>query len=155
MTLASSVRLGLGFAACAAVLVAATVWGAVPPQYGPCPQDPAEPLTISHCVLGPSRLVAVLKLVVSLLAIVGASVYVATTALRFRVIGGAAAASLCSLLGLLAQYAVISQTFDEGLKPWLSAAAVVACVFFLFGALVAWVSTRLWPNKSLERTREG
>jgi hypothetical protein len=155
MTLTSSIRLVLGLAACGVVLILAALWGEVPARYGPCPEDPAEPYSIAHCVLGPSRLVAVLKLAISLLAIAGSAVLAAMTVQKSRVIIGAAAASLCSLVGLSARHVVFAQTFDVGFAPSLSAVAIVACVFFLFGALVVWGMARWWPNKSLERTREG
>jgi hypothetical protein len=155
MTLAGSIRLGLGLLACVGVLILAIVWGHVPARYGPCPEDPANPYIISHCVLGPPLLVVILKLAISLMAIAGAAVLATRAAPKLKVTIGAFAASFCSLFGLFAVNAVVAQTFTVGFAASLEAVVTVACLFFLFGASVAWVTARWWPNKSLERTREG
>jgi hypothetical protein len=154
MTLSSSIRLGLGFAACVAALILATLWGEVPARFGPCPEDPANPYMIAHCLLGPPPLVVALKLAISLLAIAGPAVLAARAAPAFKVIAGAVATSFSSLFGLLARHAVMAQTFDVGSMPSLNVVAIVGCIFFLFGALVAWATARWWPNNSLERTRD-
>ena len=154
MTLAGSIRLGLSFVGCVTALMLAIAWGQVPARYGPCPQDPANPYGLSTCVLGPPPPVLVLKLAVALIAIAGAAVFATRAAPKLKVTIGAAAASFCSLCGLLAINAVAAQTFKGGIAPSPEAAVVVACTFFLFGALVAWVTARWWPNNSLERTRE-
>src|SRR5688572_9106183 len=112
MTLTNGIRLGLGLTACVVVLILATLWGEMPMRYGPCPENSAEPYSISHCVLGPSRLVAVLKLVILLLAIAGSAVLAASTAQKSKVLIGGVAASLCSLFWLSARYVVVAQTFD-------------------------------------------
>jgi hypothetical protein len=154
MTLAGSIRLGLGFSACVGALILAVVWGQVPARYGPCPQDPANPYVIADCVLGPPLLVVILKLAIALTAIAGAAVLATRAAARLKVTIGAVAASFCSLFGLFAVNAVVAQTFKGGFVPSIEAVAVVACVFFLFGAIVALVTARWWPNNSLERTPE-
>jgi len=155
MTLAGSIRLGLGFLGCVAALMFAIAWGQVPARYGPCPQDPANPYGLSTCLLGPPALVVVLKLAVALIAIAGAAVLASRAAPKLKVTIGAAAASICSLFGLLAVNAVVAQTFKGGIAPSLQAVVAVSCTFFLFGALVAWVTARWWPSNSLERAREG
>jgi hypothetical protein len=154
MTLSGSIRLGLGFSACVAVLVLAILLGDVPVRYGPCPEDPANPYMIAHCTLGPPLFVVVLKLVISLLAITAAAALAARSEFKSKVLLGGAAASLCSLFGILAQHAVIAQTFDVGIVPSLDVVGIVLCLFFLFGALIAWATARWWPNTSWARTRE-
>jgi hypothetical protein len=152
MRSANFLRLALGIVVGAGVLVLVNLWGEIPAGIGPCPDDP--PGEISHCVLGPSPLIVVLKLLVSFLAAVGAAVLAAKTSPKLRIVAGATAATVIAMVWLAARQTIEAQVFDLEYRSRLEAVAIVGGLSFLLGALVAWGTQRWWPNKSLERTRD-
>jgi len=151
-------RLLIGVMACILVLIAAIMVFEVPAVLEECfgtPEGfPENPYAMGTCVRRPPLPVAVLKLVIALLAISGASVIAARGVSRFKVVTGATAAAISSFFGLVARNVVDAQIFQIPYLPSPSKLAIVGCSFFLFGALVAWATGRWWPNRSIGRVRE-
>jgi hypothetical protein len=145
--------------ACIIVLVAAIMLFEVPAILEACfgtPEGyPDNPYSMGTCLRTPPLPVAVLKLVIALLAISGASVIAARGVSQFKVVAGATAATISSFFGLVARNVVDGQIFKIAYMPSPSKIAMVGCAFFLFGALVAWATERWWPNRSIERVHEG
>jgi len=145
--------------ACIIVLVSAIVVFEVPAVLEECfgtPEGyPDNPYSMGTCIRKPPLPVAVLKLVIALLAISGASVIATRGVSRFKVVAGATTASTSSFFGLVARNVVDAQIFEIAYLPSLSKSAIVGCAFFLFGALVAWATERWWPNHRIERAHEG
>ena len=149
----------IGVMACIIVLVFAITLFEVPAVLEECfgtPEGyPENPYSMGTCLRKPTLPVTVLKLVIALLAISGASVIAARGVSRFKVIAGATAASISSFFGLVARNVVDAQIFEITYLPSPSKLAIVGCSFFLFGALAAWATERWWPNRSIERVHEG
>jgi hypothetical protein len=159
MNVARGTRLGLAIAGCVGVLVLTILWNEVPATIGPCSggafDDPKNPYGLGTCLRGPPMPVVLLKLAIAFIAIAGVAALAANASRKRRRIAGGGAAALSALAGLVTVQAVSAQVFDVGYFPSADAVAIVGTTFFLFGAAVVWGLDTRWPNKSLERTREG
>jgi hypothetical protein len=161
---ATSIRVALGIAGCAIVLVLAILWNEFPAVVEPCsgrlPESSPDSGTavgsyyLGTCLRGPSPGMLVLKLIVAVLAIAGAAVLTTRAATRFRVTAGATAAAFCGLLGLQARHVVDAQIFDVGTFPSFRVVGIGACCLYLFGVLVSVFTERWSPNNWSGRVRD-
>ena len=106
----------MGVMACIIVLVLAIMLFEVPAVLEECFGTPEgyleNPYSMGTCLRKPPLPVAILKLMIELLAIYGASVIAARGVSRFKVVAGATAASISSFFGLAARNVVDAQVFE-------------------------------------------
>jgi hypothetical protein len=121
----------------------------------PCPDDPSQPLVIAHCFATPPILYLVSMVSVPLLGLAALVALAATAITSYKIAAATAAAALSAFLGLTVFQTAVAQALGIGWMLPESAAISVGPTSFAFGVLVSWVSLKWWPNKSLERTREG
>src|SRR3954452_4387210 len=106
----------IGVMACIIVLVAAImvfeVLAVLEECFGTPEGFPENPYSMGTCIRRPALPLAILKLVIALLAISGASVIAARGVSRFKVVAGATAATISSFFGLVARNVVDAQIFQ-------------------------------------------
>ena len=128
------------------VLALTTIWREYP-GWGPgCEGD-------CFVVLPPAEYAV--KLAVGLLSLMSvAAVAVKAFPIR-KVLAASLACALSGAAGLFLLSAAIARIFGQYKFPDLLALVAVSTITGVVGALAAWGLGRWWPNKSLERTREG
>ena len=146
MGTAHGLRLSLAIAAWVLVLVLTLMWRAAPVVFESCPYEPDHPYSLGTCIRQPSTVERILKVTISLFAVASIAVLAARAARKRKIIAGATAAALTALVGLVTFQAILTQVFTVGFVPPVEAIVAVGGVFFLFGALVVWVTQTSWPN---------
>jgi hypothetical protein len=110
---------------------------------------------IVHYYRTPSTFEAVLRITGPLLALVGVAVYVASLRSTRKVRAGAIASVVGAFVALVVIQYFMAPSWRQGYFPHPMNLAIWGAVSAAIGAGSAWVSGVWWPNKSLERTREG
>jgi hypothetical protein len=163
VTLRGVITIGIAIALGAAIVVPTILWNDYPGS-GPKPTleyegEPAlgveRPLAIVHYYREPPPYEIAVKIVTSLLVLMAVAAIAAAQTQRRKIAVGAMAAALVAFAVTFALRAIAAPTLQISYFPSLSTLAVNAAIGALLGALAAWAYGRWWPNKSLERTREG
>jgi hypothetical protein len=95
------------------------------------------------------------KLAVGFLSLTSvAAVAVKAVPIR-KVLAASLACALSGAVGLFLLSGAIARIFGQYKFPDLLALVAISTITGAVGALAAWGLGRWWPNKSLERTREG
>jgi hypothetical protein len=90
-----------------------------------------------------------------LLGLAVAAVYLASRVSTAKVVVGGTASACVALISFGVIYSVEWRKPGEAYFPAVMNALVWVALGFVVGAVASWVFVRTWPNKSLERTREG
>ena len=130
----------------AVVLVLATLWHDSPWSGEGCTGD---------CWVEVSKLDYVVKLAVALLSLVLTAAVTSRVVARHKVLAAAMACAASGAIAVFILSCLVAYTFGNYRGPDPIALITVSIVTGIVGALAAWCVVRWWPNKSLERTREG
>jgi hypothetical protein len=102
----------------------------------------------------PSTTEVVLRIATALIALITSAAYVARVVADHKILKGAAASVACALVVVLVLQIVIARKLGVGYVPKAFNVTSWVAVSALIGAGASWASAALWPNPSLERTRE-
>jgi hypothetical protein len=109
---------------------------------------------VAHIFRTPSALEATLRIATPIFALAGVGAYVAFLVPRRKVTVGGFASALGAFIAIsVAQF--LSGYRFSGLGRYVVILLIWSAVAFGIGVLASWAATVWWPNKSLERTREG
>jgi hypothetical protein len=103
----------------------------------------------------PSTIEAVLRILIPLFALAGLAAYTARLAPEQKVLNGAGASAMSALLTLSVLQFIMARKVGVSYIPRDTTVALWTAVSLSIGAAASWVFAVWWPNKSLERTREG
>ena len=164
MRLRKACQLGVAVVLCAAVLAITVLWNDLPGSSPDCPGYELPPIS-SADVVGPYVLVdcfrevslseRVVKLLVALIALSALAVYVSTVIPSPKVWPSAVVCALSAVIAVFPVAFAYPNEFGWWPTPDPIALLTIGVVSALLGALASWAAVKWWPNKSLERTREG
>jgi hypothetical protein len=102
-----------------------------------------------------STIEVILTIAIPLLSLAGAAIHVASPVERRKVVVGGGASACVALIALTVIHSFMWRRRDAGYFPGLINIVGWSIVSFAIGAGACGATARWWPNKSLERTREG
>ena len=156
-------KLAIAMLVCAAALSVIVLWNEMPGSVVDCPSgeppansdDAVGPYTIHHCFRVVPAIERVIKVVTAMIAFSGLAYVSVSAARRAKVLVGAGACAASAVSAWLVLSYVHGRVLGTWLVPALLPFVTVCAIAGAFGTLASWAFARWWPNKSLERTREG
>jgi hypothetical protein len=147
-------QITLAIVACGAVLSWAALWREYPGTVVDQCVGHNGP-GISHCgYLAPLN-ERIIRISVAVSAVCALAMFSAWRLPRAKVVLSAAACTVSAWIALGSLFLAIYDAFGEVRLPSLAGLLLAGMPTATLGAVVAWAFLRWWPNKSLERTREG
>ena len=118
------------------------------PDHGKSADAVTLPNLLVHYSRPPTTAEVALSAALAVATLAGVSMLVSRFAVHRRLLAGAAAATASAALALL------FVTVTAQLMPRLQSIFIGIVGSLLIGLAAAWLSSRSWPNTSLERTRD-
>ena len=110
---------------------------------------------IAHFSREPPVFEVILRVAIPVLSFLGIGAYVARVVTTRKVWSGAIASMFVGLLTFTLLWSNVAAALDEIYVPNALSMVAWISVSLSLGAASAWLAAVWWPNKSLERTREG
>lgn len=110
---------------------------------------------VAHLFRTPSTLEAVARIAAPFLALAGVGAYVALLVSDRKIAVGGLASAFGAMISISVVQGLIGNRLNSGTGRYLMLLIIWGGIAFGIGVLAAWTATVWWPNKSLERTREG
>ena len=156
------IRVGTAVAVAAVLLSLSALWDVfvTPSPSIECFESSPEPGAVPACGIAhyyhdPSVAEIAIRISVAILALIGVAAVSTRSVANSSILVGTAAAIATGLLALAVLVALTVGSGHIDLK-WTSLAAASVCgVCLVLGLTTSHITSKWWPNKSLERTREG